>query len=158
MSVASPELAGRFFTTSTAWEPYKTEPHKYFPYFLHKISENELRQFFILVISSLFSQQIAHLGKEFAYHAAVYLSWFTLPNLSPSVSGLHECSVMSDSFDPMDFVTHQAPLSIGFSRQEQWKRLPFPTLGHLPDPGIQPASLLPPVLTGRFFTIVPFNR
>ena len=56
MSVASPELAGRFFTTSTAWEPYKTEPHKYFPYFLHKISENELRQFFILVINSLFSQ------------------------------------------------------------------------------------------------------
>ena len=39
-------------------------------------------------------------------------------------------------------VTHQAPLSMGFSRQENWSGLPFPTPGDLPDPGIEPASLL----------------
>ena len=35
--------------------------------------------------------------------------------------------------------TFQAPLSIGFSRQEYWSGLPFPSLGDLPYPGIQPA-------------------
>ena len=34
----------------------------------------------------------------------------------------------------------QVPLSIGFSRQECWNGLPFPSLGDLPDPGIEPGS------------------
>ena len=34
----------------------------------------------------------------------------------------------------------QAPLSMGFSRQEYWSGLPFPSLGDLPDPGIEPPS------------------
>ena len=34
----------------------------------------------------------------------------------------------------------QAPLSMGFSRQEYWSRLPFPSPGDLPDPGIEPRS------------------
>ena len=38
-------------------------------------------------------------------------------------------------------VAHQAPLSMGFSRQEYWSRLPFASPGDLPDPGIKPASL-----------------
>ena len=37
-------------------------------------------------------------------------------------------------------VAHQAPLSIGFSRQEHWSELPFPSAGDLPDPGIEPRS------------------
>ena len=37
-------------------------------------------------------------------------------------------------------VAHQAPLSIGFSRQEYWSGLPFPSPGDLPNPGINPAS------------------
>ena len=37
-------------------------------------------------------------------------------------------------------VTHQAPLSTGFSRQEHWSGLPFPSPGDLPDPGIKPRS------------------
>ena len=37
-------------------------------------------------------------------------------------------------------VAHQAPLSIGFSRQEHWSVLPFPSPGDLPDPGIEPRS------------------
>ena len=38
-------------------------------------------------------------------------------------------------------VTHQAPLSMGFSRQGHWSGLPFPTLGDLVDPGIKPCVL-----------------
>ena len=50
-------------------------------------------------------------------------------------------------------VAHQAPPSIE-SRQEYWSRLPFPTPGELPHPGIEPVSPLSPALTGGFFTIV----
>ena len=38
-------------------------------------------------------------------------------------------------------VPHQAHLSMGFSRQEYWSELPFPSPGDLPDPGIEPGSL-----------------
>ena len=37
-------------------------------------------------------------------------------------------------------VAHQAPLSMGFSKQEYWSGLPFPSPGDLPDPGIEPRS------------------
>ena len=37
-------------------------------------------------------------------------------------------------------VAHQAPPSMGFSRQEYWSGLPFPSSGDLPDPGIEPGS------------------
>ena len=37
-------------------------------------------------------------------------------------------------------VEHQAPPSMGFSKQEYWNGLPFPSLGDLPDPGIEPRS------------------
>ena len=46
---------------------------------------------------------------------------------------------MSNSATPWT-VAHQAPLSMEFSRQENWSGLPFPTPGGLPDPGIEPAS------------------
>ena len=52
-------------------------------------------------------------------------------------------------------VAHQAPLSMGFSRQEYWSGLPFLTPGDLPDPGIEPTSLVSPPLAGGFFTNVP---
>ena len=45
-------------------------------------------------------------------------------------------------------VAHQAPLSMGFSRQEYWSGLPFPSQGDLPDPGIEPKPPVPP----GFFT------
>ena len=46
---------------------------------------------------------------------------------------------MSDSCDPMD-CNLQAPLSLGFSRQEYWGGLPVPSPGDLPNPGIKPRS------------------
>ena len=49
-------------------------------------------------------------------------------------------------------VAYQAPLSLGFSRQEYRSELPFPSPGVLPDPRIKPAS---PALAGGFFTTEP---
>ena len=49
------------------------------------------------------------------------------------------CSVMSDSAAPWT-IAHQAPLSIGFPRQEYWSGVPFLSPGDLPDPGIEPRS------------------
>ena len=49
-------------------------------------------------------------------------------------------------------VTHQAPLSMAFSRQEYWSGLLCPPAGHLPDAGIEPTSLVTPALAGGFCT------
>ena len=49
------------------------------------------------------------------------------------------CPVGSNSATPWT-VACQAPLSMEFSRQEYWSGLPFPSLGDLPDPGIEPES------------------
>ena len=46
----------------------------------------------------------------------------------------------------------QVPLPMEFSRQEYSRGVPFPTPGHLPDPGIETASLASPALAGGFFT------
>ena len=46
-------------------------------------------------------------------------------------------------------VALQFPLSMEFSRQEYWSGLPFPSPGHLSNPGIEPMSF---ALAGRFFT------
>ena len=48
-------------------------------------------------------------------------------------------------------VALQAPLSMGFSRQEYWSKLPCPPPGDLPGPVIEPASLMSPALAGGFF-------
>ena len=53
---------------------------------------------------------------------------------------------MFDPFVTPWTVAHQAPLSMGFPRQEYWSGLPFPPPGDLPDPGIEPGS---PALAGR---------
>ena len=49
-------------------------------------------------------------------------------------------------------VAHQAPLSMGFSRREYGNGLPFPSPGHLPNPGTKPVSLASPALAGGFLT------
>ena len=54
-------------------------------------------------------------------------------------------------WDPVT-VAREAPLSMGFSRQEHWSGLPSPPPGDLPDPGSEPGS---PALAGRFFTTEP---
>ena len=57
---------------------------------------------------------------------------------------LHICSCWT--------VAHQAPLSMGVSRQKYWSRLPCPPPGDRPDPGIKPLSVASAALAGRFLT------
>ena len=69
---------------------------------------------------------------------------------------LHAC-MQSHSSHVQLFVTpwtvaRQAPLSMGFSRQEYWSGVPRPPPGDPPNPGIEPTSLESPLLTGGFFT------
>ena len=53
---------------------------------------------------------------------------------------------------PMGCIAYQAPLSMGFSRQEYWSGLPCPPPEDLPNPGIGPESFKSPALSGGFFT------
>ena len=61
------------------------------------------------------------------------------------------CSVVSDSVTPWT-AAHQAPLSMGLSRQDYWSGLTFPTPGDLSNPGIKPRSFASPALADGFFT------
>ena len=49
-------------------------------------------------------------------------------------------------------VAHQAPVSMGLSRQEYWNGLPWPFSGYLPDSVIELVSLMSPTLAGGFFS------
>ena len=64
------------------------------------------------------------------------------------------CLVMCDSAT-LWTIALQAPLSMGFSRQESCSGFPFPPPEDLPDPGIEPRS---PALAGGFFTTEPLNH
>ena len=85
----------------------------------------------------------------------VVLSFFFFPHpmltYSPVTLSLH-CACVLTCFSRVQLfatpwtVVHQAPLSMGFSKQEYWSRLPFPSPGDLPDAGIEPRSLMFPVL------------
>ena len=72
-----------------------------------------------------------------------------LPKKSPMCMPAQSCPTLCD---PMNSSLTD---SSEFSRQEYWSVLPFPTPRDLPNPGIEPRSLVPPALTGRFFTTVP---
>ena len=61
-------------------------------------------------------------------------------------------SIMSD-FATLWTATHQAPLSMGFPRQEHWTGLPFPLPGDLPNPGIDQTHV--PCIACGFFTTEP---
>ena len=63
---------------------------------------------------------------------------------------LFSLQVISNCLRPLRlYVAHRASWSVGFSRQEYWSGLPFPSPGDLPDTGIKPVSH---ELAGRFFT------
>ena len=67
-------------------------------------------------------------------------------------NSLFSCSVMSNSFATPWTVAHQAPLSMGFFRQEYWNGFPCPPSWDRPDPEIEATS---PALAGGFFTTEP---
>ena len=70
------------------------------------------------------------------------------------------CAVLScfshvQLFETPWTVAHQAPLSMGFSKQEYWSGLPFHTPGYLTKPGVELTSLVSPALADGFFTTSP---
>ena len=65
------------------------------------------------------------------------------------------CCLSKSCLNLFDSVGHQAPLSMGFLKQEYWSGLPFPSPGDLHDPGIKATSPKSPALAGRFFTAEP---
>ena len=79
---------------------------------------------------------------------SIYLPTIYL-DLCVHVKLLQLCLTLCDVMD----VCYQAPQSMGFSRQQYWSGLPCPTLGDLPDPGLEPESLKYPslALADRFF-------
>ena len=81
--------------------------------------------------------------------------WFDLLAVPRVTSYLSKVLVTQSCLtfcDSLDF-TRQAPLSMGFSRQEHWSGLPCPLPEDLPDPGTKPGSLASPAVASRFFTI-----
>ena len=64
----------------------------------------------------------------------------------------HACMLVARHLTPWT-VAHQAPLSMGFSRQEYWSGWSYPHPGDLPHPGIEPTSLIFHALAGVFVTI-----
>ena len=61
------------------------------------------------------------------------------------INAKNECESVSRSVvpalcDPMDYVAHQASLSMEFFKQEYWSGLPFPSPDELPNPGMEPWS------------------
>ena len=85
----------------------------------------------------------------------IYL--FLFSEVSLNLQALVPVSVLSpfsrvQLFATLWTVAHQAPLSTGFSRQEYWNGFPGPPPGDLPNPGMEPASLMSLAFAGGFFT------
>ena len=71
---------------------------------------------------------------------------------------VYSCACMLNHFSHVQLfatpcaIAHQAPLSMGFSTQEHWSGLPFPSPGGLLNRGIEPTSVMSPAFAGGFFT------
>ena len=99
------------------------------------------------VLLDLGPVQSSDKGQQIA-HCLVSFSW-----ISETWCGrlsVHAYSVMSDFLQSC-----QAPPSMGFPRQEYWSGLPFPSPGHLLDPGMEPRSPASPALAAGFFPAEP---
>ena len=83
----------------------------------------------------------------------IYLKRYLITLQTQYLSKEHTAIMYSvQLFATLWTVAHKASLSMGFSRQEYWCGLPFPSPGNLPDPGIKFMSPVSPALTGGFFT------
>ena len=86
-----------------------------------------------------------------------YMGDYLLHLFIQSRACLPSCSVVSDSVT-LRIVACQAPLSMGFFRQEYWSGLPCSPPGDLPNSEIEPTSPVSPALADGFFTTVPAIR
>ena len=90
-------------------------------------------------------------------HTYMY-SWVPLPSTGNYHHIVNQLCAVLSCFSHVQLcatqwtTARQAPLFMGFSRQEYWSGLPCPPPGDIPDPGIKPASLRSPALAGEVFT------
>ena len=113
-----------------------------FPAFGNFTPTSTLTEFLAVETSSLWGFPRAHPN-----------SWSSvLPFLVAICVCMRSCFSCVWLFATLWTVAHQAPLSMGFSRQEYWSGLPCPSPGDLPGPGIKPVSLMCAALAGEFFT------
>ena len=94
-------------------------------------------------------------GKEYEEECIYTCNWIiVLYSRNQHNTGNQLCGGKSLSrvqlFATLWTVAHQAPLSMGFSRQGYWSGLPHPPPGDLPNPGIEPESVMSPALAGGF--------
>ena len=85
-----------------------------------------------------------HSSAHSSSHGTSLLTWLPISTLV--------YTLMKVKVKLLSHVAHQAPPSMGFSRQEYWSELPFPSPGDLPDPGIEPRS---PTLQADALTSAP---
>ena len=110
---------------------------------------------------SKFDRQAPSLSKQYIYWYVRWLTsviWIPLHQTQENLQGVHKAGNTGEYacvhshfscvqlFATLWTVAHQAPLSMGFSRQEYWSGFSYPPPGDLPDPGIEPAS---PALQAR---------
>ena len=108
--------------------------------------------------STIFQKNFATLKKKNQKQGGSLSRTYCHVRKIPKLRCVHSCMLSHFShillFVTLWTVARQAPLSIGFSRQEYWSGLPCPPLGYLPNPRMEPASRISPALAGGFFTTV----
>ena len=99
------------------------------------------------------------LGADFKYLGLILdpCAWGKGESLSPKVSPVSKCKLLSHAqlFATPWTVAHQAPLFMGFPRQEYWSGLLLSPPGDLSDSGIKPMSPASPAFASGFFTTMP---
>ena len=114
------------------------------------VSRNEKTFLFLHYWLSL--KQVHKLqNKDFSSALSIFLSRFSLELKTSLLLLLLSRFSRVQLFVKLWNVARHAPLTMGFSRQEYWNGLSCPPPGDLPDPGIEPVSLMSPALEGRFF-------
>ena len=91
--------------------------------------------------------------KKLIYRSISLLSGSKVSLYSHRRACVLSCSVVSDSATPWT-VAHPAPLSMGFPRQGHWSGLPCSPPGDLPNPGIEPVSLMSPALQADYLLLI----
>ena len=95
----------------------------------------------IMTVVPFLSQTIIQVYKAFYNLACAWLSDFRYYHPTSVIMKVKVKSLSCvQLFATPWTVAYQAPPSMGFSRQEYWNGLPFPSPGDLPDPGIKPGS------------------
>ena len=98
---------------------------------------------------------LAHFFTSVCLGCPVFKAWIRVSTFRTESCAVCLATQSCPTLVTPEIVARQAPLSMGFSRQEHWSGLPFPPPGDLADPGTKPAS---PALAGGFFTAEPLGK